>query len=71
MFPQGLLKNAEFLKLAAMDSVTHLVCRLCLLSVSTERVQPLFLIYSLLPQHSFLEVLGRMMGSDGEALCLL
>lgn len=70
VFPQGLLKNAEFLKLAAVDSVMHLVCSLCLLSAATERVQHLVFIYLLLPWHSLLEVLARMMASHGEASCL-
>lgn len=71
MFPQGLLRNAELLKLAAVDSVTHLVCSLCLLSVATARVQHLLLIYSFLSPHSLLEVLAGEMASDGEALRLL
>lgn len=71
VFPQGLLRSAEFSKSAAVDSATHLVCSFCLLSVATERVQHLLFIYSLLPQYSLLEVLARMMAGVGEASCLL
>lgn len=71
VFLQGLLKNVEFLKLAAAHSVTRLVCNLCLLSVATERVRHLLFIRSLVPQHSFLGVQARLTVSSGEAQCLL
>lgn len=70
VFPQGLLRNAEFWKLAAVDSVMHHVCRLCLSSVTTARVQHLLVIYALLPLHALLEVLPGVVARGGEAPAL-
>lgn len=70
MFPQGLLRNAESWKLAAVDSVLHLVYRLCLSSVATARVQHLLVIHALLLLHALLEGPTGLVAGDGEAPAL-